>query len=1183
LKTSTGQNPIYEQETKDTPPRKRANWPLIAGLVLVTIIAIIAIMGPTIAPKDPTEEHNITMIDGQWYIPPFDIGTPGYPLGSDSFGRDLYSRLLWGIRPTMIMVVIVAIVRLVLGVIIGLSAGWFNGKTGRFLNGLIQVALALPVLLVALGAIAIVGVEFGIWAFIIGLSLTGWVDTALQVREQTRIVKGQAYVEAANAIGASNQQILWNHILKQITPMLLMLFAFEISSTLMLSAGLGFLGYYIGGDVWVDVDDFVARRISGNPELGQMLATSWVTLTKPWAMVAVGTTIFLTVLGFNLTGEGLRQNIGFLKVRRRSRFAETRNQVGLWLDQNVWHPVIQFFSIKPLRLGLTLIGMFFILNFGALLMLDAAALADVSKVLTNYDLTARPTPDGSQTSTASKPTEVSSEGSPNKIVTYDPSIIWEFFDESGFSGGPALSINQDQLYLVSQAGNVYASDLNGNSIWQVQLSSGGIGTPALDKSGNLLIADRSGGLTKLTPQGKIIWHYQSEAADRSHSGPLVGPNGTIYYTVGTSVQGYVQAVSPSGEGLWVIQANTPLFFETPHPSSDSEYVYLKNDIFSTEDGDLIEYEFDLDVRRFFSGQDGLNYLLTGHKIIQWEINDNVIEIIDIAEWDSSSINEVFTPSNVGVNEEGVSWQLYTTPGGNTLFSWVSHDDQSLGTSEVSISSGTLVAMQSDLSAFVCGGGSFNPSSTDCVYLNPASNDPLWKFHLGNYGPVAGGVVVDNRYFVTTEDGYVFEINEYLEEIIASNDTGDQPSAPSSPADLGILWTFHASDEITFGIDFGRDGFFYIHTDDGKLHILNTIGEVVNVIQLPVRPYHRASQTGRSAPTHISPRVLPDGTVIVVSEENNVYALDPDGNLLWYQELEAEPAELPILDGSGNYYLLDLNGGLYYFDENGLNWRFQSQAANLPAHGFTLGPDGNIFYVVTDYSKGFIQAVSPTGNNLWVAQTTTRDFYDDLHISSDGRFISIAENLFDANNGQNIVYDPAEKINEYIFGENGQNFLRSVHTVNEWQFGSSGVEVLSGGIISEVDTTLRPPLGSSADSNGIVWLYYPEKYTGGGIIIVWMSSEGGLLGRHLLERNAHTVFSIEMEKSLLTECKGFDEIQTMGCKAYLSTSEEPIWEVDLENIPPFFGGVIEGDHIYLFGEDNSITAVFIGSPKIPSVE
>ena len=196
------------------------------------------------------------------------------------------------------------------------------------------------------------------------LSLTGWVDTALQVREQTRIIKNQVYVEAASAIGASNQQILSSHILKQIAPMLLMLFAFEVSSTLMLTAGLGFLGYYIGGDVWVETDDFVARRISGSPDLGQMLATSWFTLTKPWAMVVVGTTVFLTVLGFNLIGEGLRQNMGFAKIQRRNPISEARNKFSMWLDNYVWHPLVQFFRIKPLRLGLTAIGVFFSSWFG---------------------------------------------------------------------------------------------------------------------------------------------------------------------------------------------------------------------------------------------------------------------------------------------------------------------------------------------------------------------------------------------------------------------------------------------------------------------------------------------------------------------------------------------------------------------------------------------------------------------------------------------------------------------------------------------------------------------------------------------------------------------------------------------------------------------------------------------------
>ena len=101
-----------DREAEEAAPSRQLNWPLIAGIFLVATITFLAIVGPTIAPKDPAEENNITMIEGEWYIPPFDIGTPGYPLGSDSFGRDLYSRLLWGIRPTMIMVFVVAVAML---------------------------------------------------------------------------------------------------------------------------------------------------------------------------------------------------------------------------------------------------------------------------------------------------------------------------------------------------------------------------------------------------------------------------------------------------------------------------------------------------------------------------------------------------------------------------------------------------------------------------------------------------------------------------------------------------------------------------------------------------------------------------------------------------------------------------------------------------------------------------------------------------------------------------------------------------------------------------------------------------------------------------------------------------------------------------------------------------------------
>ncbi|MBK5107183.1 MAG: PQQ-binding-like beta-propeller repeat protein [Anaerolineales bacterium] len=1169
------------QIESDATPRVKRNWPLIVGLFIVLTISILAIIGPTIAPKDPSEEHNISMIEGTWYIPPFDIGTPGYPLGSDRFGRDLFSRLLWGIRPTMVMVFIVAIVRLFLGVIIGLSAGWFSGKTGRFLNSLIQVALALPVLLVALGAIAIVGVELGIWAFIIGLSLTGWVDTALQVREQTRIVKKQVYIEAANAMGATNQQILSNHILKQITPMLLMLFAFEVSSTLMLTAGLGFLGYYIGGDVWVETDDFVARRISGSPELGQMLSTSWLSLTKPGAMVVIGTTVFLTVLGFNLIGEGLRQNMGFAKVQRKNIFSEVRNGFGFWLENFIWHPLLQFFRIKPLRLGLSIIGIFFVLSLGSLYLLDVASNTNAAIVSVLFNRSETNPVDDQMSETQEQASTNSSETMVSIVTTsYDPVISWEFVDEGGYTGGPALSNDQSHFFIASSSGNAYALDLDGQILWQIELLSGGVGSPAVSQDGDIYFSNDTGGLSKFSPLGELIWNFQSNAGERSHSGPAIGPNGNIFYTVGNASKGFVQAVSPDGEDLWATEAKTRLFFEIPIPSSDGKYVFLKDDIFSQEKGEYIDLDYELEVIRYFSGENGQNYLVAGQKIIQWEQADSSIQMIDIYEWDSSNISNVITAGNVGVDETGTSWQLYTTPGGSSQTVWVSEEDQALGTNEVRFSSGYVVEMKDDLSALVCGGGSFNPISTDCALISPDSEDPLWRFHLGNYGPVAGGLFINDMYYVATEEGYVFEIDDAYEEISSSTEIAGTSSPIKSEADIGIQWSYQASDQISSISQSELDGNLFLTSEDDNLHILKPDGEVFNVIHLPTPPFHQINDTGRGPSLFIEPAILPDETIIIVSNENTVYAMNIDGDIIWETELEAAPSNYPFQDESGNLYIIDNNAALNVFDKDGMKWRFQSEAADIPANGFAVDDAGNIYYVVTNYSKGYIQAVSSEGQNRWVVEAKTRDFYDELQLSSDGKYLSLAEILVSTEAAEIVVDGNIAAADEFIFAKNGQYFVRTLHTVNKWQPGPAGIELLSTGIVSEEDTTLRPPLGSSADSNGIIWLYYPELYIGGGIIVVWMSPDGELLGNHLYDRNFQTIIGVDMDSSTLTECVWFEESKSIDCNTYSPLSEDPVWSITLSDIPSFHGGFIEGNIMYIFGEDNEIYLAYLGEPATP---
>ena len=300
----TDRPPVAFPDQFSTGLPRRRNWPLLVGSVLVLFVFLLAVLGPSLALRDPLETNTVVKVGGEWIrlpYPPFAV--PGFPLGSDAYGRDLLSRLLWGIRPTLILVTVVACVRLVLGVLIGLAAGWSSGRWGRILEGVMSGALAIPVIIVSLAVITAIGIQRGLIAFIVGLAVTGWAETARLVSEQTRSLKSLPYVEASGALGASGTETLARHVVRQISPMFGMLLAFEAGSTLMTVAALGFLGYYVGGAFWIEVTDFSTRAISGMPELGQMLANSWQ-IFKPWATVATGTVIFLAVLGFSLVGEG---------------------------------------------------------------------------------------------------------------------------------------------------------------------------------------------------------------------------------------------------------------------------------------------------------------------------------------------------------------------------------------------------------------------------------------------------------------------------------------------------------------------------------------------------------------------------------------------------------------------------------------------------------------------------------------------------------------------------------------------------------------------------------------------------------------------------------------------------------------------------------------------------------------
>ena len=134
---------IQTKGNKSRGIRFHVNWPLWLGILLVGTIAYLAVTGPAFAPRDPMEENLIVKdpVTGKWHVPPFSAFTvTGFPLGSDEFGRDVLSRLLYAVRPTLQMVLLVAGVRLIAGTLIGLVAGYSSGRIGGFFDSLISSA-----------------------------------------------------------------------------------------------------------------------------------------------------------------------------------------------------------------------------------------------------------------------------------------------------------------------------------------------------------------------------------------------------------------------------------------------------------------------------------------------------------------------------------------------------------------------------------------------------------------------------------------------------------------------------------------------------------------------------------------------------------------------------------------------------------------------------------------------------------------------------------------------------------------------------------------------------------------------------------------------------------------------------------------------------------------------------------
>nr|WP_235202401.1 ABC transporter permease [Lonsdalea quercina] len=273
---------------RSQPRARRTLWPAvnsltIGGVLLVLLIGI-ALLAPWLAPFDPNAQ-SIT----QRLLPP----SPEHWLGTDGFGRDLLSRVLYGARPTLLLVSLILVLTVPVGLLVGIGAGYLGGWIEKVLMRLTDIVLSLPGLVIALAMVAVLGP--GLINGALALALTSWPQFARQARAETLALRRSDYLAAARMQGITGLRLMSGHILPLCLPGAVVRAALSLGGIILAAAGLGFLGMGVQPPT---------------AEWGSMVAEgSKVIFDQWWVAAAPGGAILFASLTFNLLGDGLRDKL----------------------------------------------------------------------------------------------------------------------------------------------------------------------------------------------------------------------------------------------------------------------------------------------------------------------------------------------------------------------------------------------------------------------------------------------------------------------------------------------------------------------------------------------------------------------------------------------------------------------------------------------------------------------------------------------------------------------------------------------------------------------------------------------------------------------------------------------------------------------------------------------------------
>jgi len=269
--------------------RLRSDWRFVVGATALTGLVLIAIFAPLLTHADPIAQPQSL---GSRLLPPFSTGPDGvrHLFGTDALGRDVWSRLAYGARISLIVGVLAVVVSILLGTMVGVIAAAAGGRTERSLMGVTDAVLAMPRLVLLLVLVSLW--HQSMFLVVLVLGITGWMGVARLTRAEVKSLLARPFVEAVWAAGIGRSRGLLRHVLPNALTPIIVAAALGVGNAIMLEAGLSFLGLGIPAPA---------------PSWGNMIAAGRDAMVNaPWAATIPGLAVVVTVVACNLVGDGIQ-------------------------------------------------------------------------------------------------------------------------------------------------------------------------------------------------------------------------------------------------------------------------------------------------------------------------------------------------------------------------------------------------------------------------------------------------------------------------------------------------------------------------------------------------------------------------------------------------------------------------------------------------------------------------------------------------------------------------------------------------------------------------------------------------------------------------------------------------------------------------------------------------------------